>query len=252
MMATDSRPAPPPVPPARGRVRAALEFDIGGDLRYLSHQDELRLLTRALVRARWPLSYSQGFNPRPRLTILLPRNVGTAADGQLALVALDSTADAADLQARLAAQFPAGCVLRRVQVPAPRRTPQPVRVVYEIDLPPSAPDLDGRVAELLARGAIPVARDVGPHKAPRAVDIRPHLEHVTLDGARLRVELRMLDRRTARPSEIITELGLPAAECVHRTRRVAVQWYWAPDGPEEAAAQERTELGYEEDNPQEN
>jgi radical SAM-linked protein len=240
----------PPCEPAR-RIRAAVEFDVGGALRYLSHQDELRMLTRALVRARWPLAYSQGFNPRPRLTILLPRNVGTAADGQLALVDLRTPELAAALHARLAAQLPTGCVLREVRVPAAQHTPQPLRVVYEVDLPPEVTDGPARVARLLARPEIPVARDVGPKKAARAVDLRPHLEQVTLDGRRLRLELRVLEHRTARPSEIITEMGLPAAECVQRTRRVAVQWHCAPDGPVRPAAQERTEIGNEEDNSQE-
>ncbi len=60
-------------PCGAGRLRAALEFALAGDLRFLAHHDELRLLTRALVRAGWPLAYSQGFNPRPRLVLPLPR-----------------------------------------------------------------------------------------------------------------------------------------------------------------------------------
>ena len=68
--------------------RVALSYALNGELRYLSHRDELRMLTRALVRARWPLRYSRGFNPIPRLTLTLPRSVGTASECQLALVEL--------------------------------------------------------------------------------------------------------------------------------------------------------------------
>ena len=43
-----------------GACRAvALCFALDGALRFLSHHDELRMLTRALRRARWPLAASR-------------------------------------------------------------------------------------------------------------------------------------------------------------------------------------------------
>ncbi|MBU0616609.1 MAG: DUF2344 domain-containing protein, partial [Planctomycetes bacterium] len=41
-----------------GRHAVACCFALGGDLRLLSHHDELRMLARALRRAGWPLAYS--------------------------------------------------------------------------------------------------------------------------------------------------------------------------------------------------
>jgi radical SAM-linked protein len=248
MVALPPTPAPPPggTPP---RLRAALEFDVGGALRYLSHQDELRMLGRALVRARWPLRYSQGFNPRPRMTLPFPRNVGTAADRQLALVDLTTAADGDALFARLARQLPAAAPLRSVQAPGPRGTPLPTRVVYEVELDAAdATGLAARIAALLACPAIPVARDCGPHKAPRALDIRPHIENVLLADGRLRLELRFAEGRTARPAEITTALGLAAERCVHRIRRVHVAWHIELGGPHDRpGAHERIDLGNEED-----
>ncbi|MCI0499819.1 MAG: DUF2344 domain-containing protein, partial [Planctomycetales bacterium] len=53
------------------------DFSIEGNPAYLSHQETLTLFERALVRARVPLVFSGGFNPRPHLSIPLPRSVGT-------------------------------------------------------------------------------------------------------------------------------------------------------------------------------
>lgn len=55
--------APPPVGGATFRYRAA--FRKIGRMKFLSHLDLLRTMSRALRRAGVSLKYSQGFNPRP-------------------------------------------------------------------------------------------------------------------------------------------------------------------------------------------
>jgi radical SAM-linked protein len=242
-----------PAPAASPRFRVAIEFAITGDLRFLAHHDELRLLTRALVRSGWPLAYSHGFNPRPRLTVPLPRNLGTAAMCQVALVELREPRRPDELRASLAAQLPAGCELLGVIAPAPAATPHPQGVTYELDL--SAEHADGlvpRLQQLLTRESVPIQRDAGPEKPGVLIDIRPYIDQLELNGRRLRFVLRFAEQRTARPSEVITELGLPAADYNHRLRRVAVQWDMELTGPIDGpATRERNCIGNEEDNVQE-
>ncbi len=228
-----------PGQPARSRV--ALEFAVTGDVRFLAHHDELRMLLRALVRARWPLAYSRGFNPRPHLAVPLPRSVGTAADRQLALTDLAAPRPPDELFASLARQLPAGHRLLRVVAPAPRVTPHAQTACYEIELGPTdAAGLAPRLRELLARPTVVVQRYYGPRKAARPIDIRPYIEQLQLDGPRLRLVLRCRDQRTARPSEVINELGLAAEAYNHRLRRASVQWDIELSGPEAGpAARER-------------
>jgi radical SAM-linked protein len=45
-------------------------------IRYISHLDMTRAWERMLRRARLPLAYSEGFNPRPRLAFAAPLPVG--------------------------------------------------------------------------------------------------------------------------------------------------------------------------------
>lgn len=240
-------------PRGAGRLRAALEFSLAGDLRFLAHHDELRLLTRALVRAGWPLAYSQGFNPRPRLVLPLPRNLGVAAERQLALVELSALHPPAELFASLARQLPTGCRLLRVVAPAAAGMPAAMQVAFEVDLDPAdAAPLAPRIAALLARPVVTVARDYGPGKPTRPVDIRPYINKLESEGCRLRMELRCAAQRTARPAEVITELGLAAATYNHRFRRAAVLWSMELAGPAFGpAANERTGFDYEEDPSQE-
>ena len=53
-----------------------LLFEKTGNAIWISHLDLMRLFQRAFKRAQLPLSHTQGFNPRPSISILLPLSVG--------------------------------------------------------------------------------------------------------------------------------------------------------------------------------
>ncbi|MBU0639714.1 MAG: TIGR03936 family radical SAM-associated protein [Planctomycetes bacterium] len=230
------------------RFRAAIVYTIAGDLRFLAHHDELRMLARAMVRADWPLRYSQGFNPQPRLVLPLPRSVGTACDHQGALVDLAAPRSPADLCSSLTATLPRQCALQRVIAPVPSATPHAQSVTYELPLAATdAAHMGPRIRRLLALSELNIERSYGPDKPSRAIDIRPFVDTIVLDGQVLRLRLRYCDQRTARPSELITELGLAAEEHNHRVRRAEVTWDIELTGPTaRPAALERISLGQEE------
>lgn len=207
------------------RIRAAVLFGIEGDLRFLSHHDEMRMLTRAVTRAAWPLAYSRGFNPQPRITLPLPRAVGTASAAELAVIDLAGTADAETLRASLAGQMPADAPLHRVATPLPTGTPHPVTVDYAVDLTDEqvGPAAE-RLAQVLAADRLMIERQYGSGKRPRPIDVRPLIESVALEGSRLTMRLRYEQQGTARPGEVMQCLGLAADDCEHRIRRLRVEW----------------------------
>ena len=56
--------------------RLRIRFRRGLAVKFVSHLDIMRLWQRALIRAGMPLAYSEGFNPRPRLSLAAPLAVG--------------------------------------------------------------------------------------------------------------------------------------------------------------------------------
>lgn len=214
------------------RMRVAVRYTIEGDLRYLSHHDELRLLIRALVRARWPLRYSQGFNPLPRLMLPLPRSVGMASTCQWAVVELREPRPAEELSRRLGAVLPRGMSLQQLIAPAPAGTPHAVGVTYAVTLHPRDAEAIGpRLDDVLALEEILVQRNGDARRATRPLDIRPFVEALTLDGSVLRIHLRCDAQRTARPSEILTVLGLAGDAYNHCVCRSEVRWDMEMVGP---------------------
>ena len=56
-----------------------LRFSKTGRAIYISHLDLMAAMQRAFARAELPLKFSEGFNPHPQISILLPLSVGTAS-----------------------------------------------------------------------------------------------------------------------------------------------------------------------------
>lgn len=60
-----------------------LLFEKTGNAIWISHLDLMRLFQRAFKRAGLPLTHTQGFNPRPSVSIALPLSVGVESDCEL-------------------------------------------------------------------------------------------------------------------------------------------------------------------------
>ena len=48
-----------------------------GKLQYISHLDLVRTMNKIIVRAKLPLWYSEGFNPKPKMIFAAPLSIGT-------------------------------------------------------------------------------------------------------------------------------------------------------------------------------
>ena len=60
-----------------------LLFEKTGNAVWISHLDLMRLFQRAFKRAGLPLTHTQGYNPRPSVSIALPLSVGVASKCEL-------------------------------------------------------------------------------------------------------------------------------------------------------------------------
>ena len=73
-----------------------LLFEKKGRSIWISHLDLMRLFQRAFKRAGLPLTHTQGFNPRPSVSIALPLSVGVESQCELLdfeLESCDATTD---------------------------------------------------------------------------------------------------------------------------------------------------------------
>ena len=85
-----------------------LRFEKTGRAVYISHLDLMRTMQRAFQRAGLSLKYSEGFNPHPQLSILLPLGVGCASVCELMDFRLREETGLEMLPERLTAALPEG------------------------------------------------------------------------------------------------------------------------------------------------
>ncbi|MBE3070988.1 MAG: DUF2344 domain-containing protein [Acidobacteria bacterium] len=190
------------------RQRLRLWFRVGGDQRYLSHHDTMRLWERALRRAALPLRMSEGFNPRPRLSLVEPRSVGIASEAEVLEFELADWVNPEAVLGRLAREVPAGIEIASVDLvrPADKARPQAVVYVARLESPPS--DLDDRIAQLLERSTAPVVRH--RPRGDKALDARPFIRRLEAGPGEVRMVLATGPGGTVRPDEVLRLLGLDA------------------------------------------
>lgn len=207
------------------RYRWAFFYSVGGDLRFISHHDTLRMFRRAFARIALPLRFSQGFNPQPRMTIPLPRPVGVASDAEAIVVETTELIDPDDALKRLLDSTPSELRLTGVRRLETGEKLQPHTVRYRIEASDSQiEDLEDRRRRLLETKVVPVERKNPKNPGGKTVDVRPYVRAIDLIDGAVEMTLLVTKTGTAKPAEIAALLGYPANAVNHRIRRLEITW----------------------------
>jgi radical SAM-linked protein len=209
----------------------AIRFVIAGDLRFISHHDTMRLFERALSRAQLPVQFSKGFNPRPRLSLPLPRAVGIASQVELLVIELTEPVEPSVALTRLGEQMPAGLTLTQARTTTDKHSPQPRQVEYALLLPPDCAEATREATQrLMAAPTWTIERSGPGDKRPKAVDLRQYLAEASVCEGTLRWTAQVTAGGSLRPAEFLSAVGLAAEQWQHRVCRTAIQWATGPAG----------------------
>ncbi len=191
-------------------------------------------MERVTARAALPLRYSQGFNPRPAISLPVPRPVGVASRDERLVIRLEEDVPAAELLERLNRHSPEGMEFLRARLIDKNASSLPGGITYckEVTLSQAGP-LRARLDELQSQDAWCVQRRVkqkrrgrrGPQSAPatQPLDIKPRIANLGLDDMTLRFTCVPLDSVWARPGEILQTLGLGQPEELALLVRTKIQ-----------------------------
>ncbi len=207
---------------------------MAGNLRFLSHAETLNFLQRACVRADIGIQYSQGFNPRPKMSLPLPRPVGVESDDELLClrVAVDPdelriTNPESRIKDELSAQLPEGCELLSVSVSRAGRSFQPSSATYMLAVKAEYLNdkLKATIERLLASENINIQRRTGAeHSKIKNLDVRVFLKSIKLDDRGIIVEYNISSAGSIRIDEILRLLELDEGKLASPVRRTNVQW----------------------------
>lgn len=202
-------------------MRIRVTFGKTAHMRYTSHLDLHRTWERTLRRARLPLTYSQGFKPRPQLNLAAALPLGFTSQCEIVEFWLDADLTLEQIEAELRNALPPGLQLVSMESIPPRDPKLPALVEsaeYIAILLDPVPELDKRTADLLAAVEIQRVRRKKPY------DLRPLVEKLEVlapnaqGQQRLGMHLAAREGATGRPEEVLDELGIdPLSARVQRT-----------------------------------
>jgi len=203
--------AVPVVHPARsGEERwVRLHYHRGEEVRWISHLDFIHVLERALRRAEWPLVYSEGFNPHPRISYGPPLPTGHISRAEY-IDLMAATAEIGPCVQALAAQLPAGIDIQNaLLLPAKPRAlaDEIVRAGCRVTWPTLAEptEMTARIGRLMQQEELLVTRRK-ENEAPKILNIRPFLLDVSWQEGALQIISHIDHGKTVRMEEIISLL----------------------------------------------
>jgi len=212
-------------------------FSLQGALRFCSHHDLMRTFRRALVRSGLPVRFSRGYNPQPRISLPVPRNVGMACECDCLRVYLERVVSGDEVEEKLGATLPQGLNVVSTRLHLSRRWPEPTAVVYSLAVGRCmGGSLQQRLAELQADPKAVVIRRGNKHRPGRTFVVRDYLRRIQVVGDKLTFTLRIDPQGSLTVSELLDLLHLPrelAAEAV----RSEIQWARPGSGEAEEAAE---------------
>jgi len=203
--------------------RLRITFAKGEEIKYISHLDLVRVWERTLRRARVPLAYSRGFNPRPQIAFAAPLPVGFTSRGEVMDVVLERRISPYKFAKGLMPHLPPGLELLSVEEAYPKLPSLQSQVrsaEYQVTVAwdGSREEMEGKLQELLS------AEELLRQRRGKDYDLRPLIEDLWVEGKEaggwiLGMRLRAGDEGAGRPDEVLDALGLAEeARAVQRER----------------------------------
>jgi len=185
------------------------------DARYIAHLDLTRVFERAIRRAGIPMGYSEGFNPRPKISFGFALAVGTEGEREYVDVDLRQDMDLGEILARVQEQLPPGIRLLQGRVLDQGAkslmailNAASYRIRVPMALPIQAERLQEAVSAWLAREHVTYSRY--SKKGPTDKDIRPWIKQlegkVQGDEVIFELEVEMGNSGSVRPEEVLASL----------------------------------------------
>jgi len=209
--------------------RLRIRFSRGQEVKFISHLDIMRLWQRALIRAGISLAYSEGFNPRPRISLAVPLAVGVTSEAELMDIILTKPASPHFFTAAVSQQLPPGIEILQVYPTAPTMPSLQSQVRYaeykvELETENGQKDIESALTSLLSVKHLPWQhqRDTGP----RNYDLRTLVDDLWLIDWRngyctIGMRLRCDGSGSGRPEQVAAALGFTHyPQSLHRTKLI--------------------------------
>ena len=218
----------------RNMSKLRLKITKGEELRFISHLDYVRAITRAVRRAKLPAAYSEGFNPHMKVAFASALAVGVTSDAEYMDLDMEEQIEPSEVIARLNAVLPPGIQVREAGY-VDERAAALMAVVdqtdYQILIPVtgafSVADAQMSLTRFAEMEKVVYVRH--SPKGKRFIDLKQYIAHPlemenTPQTVQLSLSIKMTSGGSVKPSEIldvlVSDFGFPVQSqtaLIHRT-----------------------------------
>lgn len=152
-----------------------LKYSRDERVKYISHLDFIRTFHRTVRRAGLLMSFSQGFNPHPVMTIAMPLSVGVTSDSEYIKIGFQEDYSENEIMEKLNNAFPAGFKILAVKKTEGKELDfaKLDRAIYDVELEWSGNEFDAK--KFLANRSLLVMKK--SKSGEKEADIRPYIHN---------------------------------------------------------------------------
>lgn len=168
--------------PQHPYVTLRIKFKKVGSLQYISHLDLVRTMSKIITRAKLPLWYTEGFNPKPKMIFAAPLSIGTESVCEFMDIRLIDDVPADEVKARLNANM-----TDEMQVIDAYYTDDKLTdlkwLAYSIDIKTdgASEQLAAACREALLKEQVLVEKKAKPREEAPVVNIRPLIKEISTE-----------------------------------------------------------------------
>ncbi|HMM05111.1 MAG TPA: TIGR03936 family radical SAM-associated protein [Clostridiales bacterium] len=190
-------------------MKYRVNYEVKGNLAFLSHLEIMRLWQRAILRGGLPVAWSNGFNPRPKLSLGPARGVGIEGCSEYFDVELKTEVSSEELVKKLNDILPQGIFIIAVrEIPQSGKMLEAVidEAVYKVTFLKGLPaDAEVKTAAFLETKAVPFIRK--SPKGSKEVDLRAFVNGIEIKGDEIHLSLKTGPAGSIRVTELLTVFG---------------------------------------------
>ena len=193
-------------------------------MRYTGHLDLILTWERTFRRAGLPLSYSEGFNPRPVINLASPLPLGFTSTAELGDFWLSEPVEMTEFENALQSALPPGLSINQIveieEIFGAKLPSQVISSAYRVEIEPADNDLETKLSNILNQQSIMRT------KRGKQYDLRPlildlNLAESSRSSQTLHITLVTLPDKTGRPDEVLAALEIPTENT--RITRISIE-----------------------------
>jgi radical SAM-linked protein len=194
------------------KLQFLMRFTKKGKARYLSHRELLNLIEQAIRRSDIPVVFSEGFNPRPRISFLTALPLGISSDDEIMYFQISEWVKQDEIIRKLNRELIEGITITRIE-PLRQGAIGAFSVEYQIasltddaksELRRLSPD---KIKNWMLQPEQIILRDYA-NKESKSINLKSYVQRVELRDNSLFLAIRITNEGTARPEEVLWSLGI--------------------------------------------